>query len=671
MLESRFALSRLRGSNKYALLRDLRQPSKRLQKKTQVGIIKHIDMIGRFCSEAKDVISRKFDVSSKMNVTQRHSLHIFKMYLGRVVKRMREAAEFLGIEDRLIDSECSTDANSNDESDIDSKDSSLLEVDLSKIEQPPQPDKEKKNPLLSEIEKKNDDSKKNISENEKFDQMEIINENKGEYSDSEKSTAPTQTKQVVMSVQAFSLRFISESKKTGRQDIKNFSNLCKVDSFLATDTRIEEGRINNYLVIRNKNEDLPDSIYHCTSFDSNSNFSFLCTNKGKILDLRVLPLFSGKDEDTSPNLIILAKQMTPSEQPNGQEVEELILYNISTSRKKLKSLLKLKMDSNETVGPLALKHLQANGMFEFAVMILKDTVFYSRNTSTKRWFSDLSSTMSTIKIPLIELHQTIALNLDSCSSERTTESKLVVLTKQKSDYFFHLIDPRKKPDSESQVEPPYRVSLANSEGSYLNVVLNTDLGFFAALGYFREKEEGSSGAYINLLFIDYTQKQLSENLSEKSVLDRPNKQTISISRGDQSSFPSVLISKKVKIDWNASFPEIQFAEKCFSEDKSTYYVIIFAMSYSNSIAYCMVHRKGEKLFVKKHTQRISELKEISALSPEKNKHKITSISKSIFIHYQESKPVKASVSVTLTEGYTFHLNIFLDPLQKPGAENAI
>ena len=459
------------------------------------------------------------------------------------------------------------------------------------------------------------------------------------------STAGSLANKIVWRVQTNSLRLISESKKSEGNG-KVFSNLFLIDSFLNS-----KNQVHNYLVIRSKVGE-PDSIYHCTTFDSSSNFSFLCTNKGKIIDLRCLP-FVPDDKGISPNLLVLVSQKTndPS-QKTGSEPEELVLYNIDTHRKKIKSLLKLKIKLQEICSPLAVKHCsKKNGEFEFAVLILPDNIFFSQNVmSSDRWFADLSNTMTTFKIPDLQFEQkstnAFAINFDS-SEQSDRETILIIAARQDSNNCCLLmaIDKKDRKVDASKTKCYHLDAKYFKDQTYTNVVLNSKLGFFALLGI--KKKPASSNKVQILLLADYRAAVKQIESSEKSPSEKLLHETI-------RSSSCYKIPSELQLNTEDK-RRITFAEGVFKSKNRDLYLIIYAVSNTSTILYCIVHRSDNRLEFKYKNCDISKIEGLTSVYDKK----ISSISKSIIFKPTINNEFNPSISVTLQDGYTFHLNLFL------------
>jgi len=699
--------------------------SKRL-KNFKRSIEKNLDSVSRFVQALNinlgDIDSSEDDII-RLNYFKRGDYHMKRIY-----KRLYAAAEELNFEADLIGDKYSTDASSLDESvddddgdDIDSvhkQEPNDLKSPKSAPPIPPIDDQSQnateKNILLDppeSIQKKhnNHEAEKPLEEiqlqteidinkeKEQFEQTTPIN-NAQQTGNAETYKDGHEKKQVIdenisttindeldcydSRYTSQSLRLISESKKENQNN--QGSNLQMVDSCMM-EKNVEN--IDNYIVIRNKSDSQPDTIYHCTTYNSESRFSFLCTHHGKILSLRVLPLSSDpKEKAKSPNIIALIKQKTPSQnQKKVTETEELVLFNIDTSRKKVKSLLRLKfkLNSDDNVSPFALRHLEESGMFEFAVLNLPDSFIHCRIAAKEQWFTELSSSaISSFKISTISIdkEKTIAINLDSYTI-KDDKKYIAVMTRQvkkeqeqeheKEQYRLHYIELNTKTKDlsihclkilkQSKMDSKKtNTDLEEVDGSYQCITLNSEIGFCAVLGFFKQRNQNSIGS-LRLLFLDLkclneesssTPKPLTAEQpnSEKSKNDSSPKD-INVKENHQNEQ-----STPVSLDNMQNNPTIYFAETTFRNGTIPCYVIVYAISNTSMICLRLV-RKIEK---DKFSYRISkkELDLSTIKMPQYLKsHKISSISKTLFIEEGENNMYKGCISVTLTQGYTFHLSL--------------
>lgn len=461
------------------------------------------------------------------------------------------------------------------------------------------------------------------------------------------STIMTLTGQIVVKIKPNSIRNISETRKTSSSQQSSSTRLTLIDTCSMISSKGEE--YHNYIAIQSKESDA-DSIYHCTTIDSSSRFSFQCTNKGRILDLRTLP---PDNSGNLPNLLILVSQHPPDGQKNQSNgTEELVLYNIDTYRKKIKSLLKLKLTSTK-VAPLAVRTYHSKGSFQFAVLIQPDLIFFSVNKSTDRWFSDLQSSMSTYKIPETpgipgKTSNIIALNIDSylphdAPEAAETGANVIVLRRTDSVYVFCVIKyPQKGQPSTSSREKLYHLKdkqIAETD-NYTSIVFNSKLGFFGLLGILNR----DGRTYMEILFIDYLAYQQQSDPVDITLKDRRR------------------IYYELDLPTNGEvLDSFSFAESDMEMDGKYYYLIIYAVTNSSVLSYCFVARdkddKDGRLKIRSKSYNISDLPGL----PEKFNPCITCVSKTLLYSaaFNTKKEFKASISATFQDGYTFHINFFI------------
>ena len=695
---SRLMASGLAGSS--AGFPSMAKTSKRL-KNYKWSIEKNIHSVSRFL-EACNKYLRKIDSLTdiiRLTHYNRADYHMKKIY-----KRIYVAAEELNFEADLIEDEYSTDVSSLDESVGDDDDDDIDSVHKQELNDstptPPIDDRSQNNieemiRVYTEpepIEKIQNEVKQALEEIQSPKETDIKKEEvqieqvtpisnvqptaNGETSKVDDNLSTTINDKLDCSETRYtsqSLRLISESKNENQNKLG--SNLQMVDS-CKKQKNIEN--LDNYIVIRNKSDSQPDTIYHCTTYNSESNFSFLCTHQGKILSLRVLPLSSDPKENThSPNLIALILQKTPSQnQKKETETQELVLFNIDTYRKKVKSLLRLKfkLNSDDNVSPFALRHLEESGMFEFAVLNFPDSFIHCRIAAKERWFTELSSSaISSFKISTISIDEekTIAINLDSYTI-KDDKKYIAVMTRQvkkeqekeKEQYRLHYIELNTKTKDLSirclKILKQSKTDLEEVDGSYQCITLNSEIGFCAVLGFFKQRNQNSIGS-LRLLFLDLKcLKEESSSTPKPLTAEQPNSEKSKNDSSPKDIYVKVNHqneqSTPVSLDNMQNNPTIYFAETTFRNGTTPCYVIVYAVSNTSIICLRLV-RKIEK---DKYSYRISN-KEIDLSTikmPQYLKsNKISSISKTLFIEAEENNMYKGCISVTLTQGYTFHLSL--------------